>query len=191
MQQHIHIDEARVRAKAFELWQARGCPEGSGDQDWIEAERLLRAEFGAAAQRDGAPTGEDSEEPPVAVRMPPVEPVPPPAAEPRAKVVGATQQVEVEPLREPRPDELTVPSAGVVASASRPRDPRVGPAEAAPATLRGAGEVASRQGGVAATDRRAGPATPVSGGKPGKPASNSTRKANGKPDAKRKPGRGR
>ncbi len=37
MQQHIHIDEARIRAKAYEPWQARGCPEGSGDQDWIEA----------------------------------------------------------------------------------------------------------------------------------------------------------
>ncbi len=191
MQQHIHIDEARVRAKAFELWQARGCPEGSGDQDWIEAERLLRAELGAAAQRDGAPPGEDSEEPPVAVRMPPVEPAPPPAAEYRAKAGAATKRVEVEPMREPRPDELTVPSAGVVVAASRQRDPRVGPAEAAPATLRGAGEVASRPGAAAATDRRAAPSAPVSGGKSGKPASSSTRKANGKPDAKRKPGRGR
>ncbi len=27
---------------AYALWQARGCPEGSADQDWFEAEQKIR-----------------------------------------------------------------------------------------------------------------------------------------------------
>jgi hypothetical protein len=27
---------------AYSLWQARGCPENSADQDWFEAERTIR-----------------------------------------------------------------------------------------------------------------------------------------------------
>ena len=30
-----------VAEKAYELWQARGCPHGSAELDWYEAERLL------------------------------------------------------------------------------------------------------------------------------------------------------
>jgi hypothetical protein len=30
-------------ALAYELWQARGCPEGSPDQDWLRALELLRS----------------------------------------------------------------------------------------------------------------------------------------------------
>ena len=36
--QNSQHDIARV---AYQLWQARGCPEGSPDQDWFEAERTL------------------------------------------------------------------------------------------------------------------------------------------------------
>jgi hypothetical protein len=28
---------------AYLLWQARGCPEGTAEQDWLDAERQLRA----------------------------------------------------------------------------------------------------------------------------------------------------
>jgi hypothetical protein len=28
---------------AYELWQQRGAPQGSSEQDWMEAERLLQA----------------------------------------------------------------------------------------------------------------------------------------------------
>jgi Protein of unknown function (DUF2934) len=27
---------------AYSLWQARGCPEGSAEQDWFEAEQKIR-----------------------------------------------------------------------------------------------------------------------------------------------------
>jgi Protein of unknown function (DUF2934) len=36
------VDTAEIRALAFELWQARGCPEGSPEVDWLSAEELLR-----------------------------------------------------------------------------------------------------------------------------------------------------
>jgi Protein of unknown function (DUF2934) len=28
---------------AYQLWQARGCPQGTAEQDWLDAERQLRA----------------------------------------------------------------------------------------------------------------------------------------------------
>jgi hypothetical protein len=31
-----------IAALAYELWQARGCPEGSSDEDWFQAVRQLR-----------------------------------------------------------------------------------------------------------------------------------------------------
>ncbi len=34
---------AEIAALAYELWQARGCPEGSPEQDWHEAAKELRA----------------------------------------------------------------------------------------------------------------------------------------------------
>jgi hypothetical protein len=37
----ISMDEAMVRAKAFELWQARGCPMGSPEQDWFSAKQSI------------------------------------------------------------------------------------------------------------------------------------------------------
>jgi hypothetical protein len=36
------IDESAVRTKAYELWLERGCPQDSPEQDWYQAERLLR-----------------------------------------------------------------------------------------------------------------------------------------------------
>ena len=43
-QQAIAIDEQAIAAKAYELWQARGCPEGDGQDDWQEAKTQLLAE---------------------------------------------------------------------------------------------------------------------------------------------------
>lgn len=31
-----------IEARAHELWQARGCPEGSPDEDWLHAVKELR-----------------------------------------------------------------------------------------------------------------------------------------------------
>jgi hypothetical protein len=35
------IDQDKVRARAFEIWQAEGCPEGRDMEHWIRAEAEL------------------------------------------------------------------------------------------------------------------------------------------------------
>jgi len=35
--------EHRIRELAYQLWVARGCPEGNSDRDWLEAENQLSA----------------------------------------------------------------------------------------------------------------------------------------------------
>lgn len=37
------LDEQDIAALAYELWQARGCPIGSPDEDWFRAEEELQA----------------------------------------------------------------------------------------------------------------------------------------------------
>ena len=34
-------DHEQIASLAYSLWQARGCPEGSPNIDWIEAEKEL------------------------------------------------------------------------------------------------------------------------------------------------------
>jgi hypothetical protein len=41
MSQHAVIDPNATRRRAHELWQERGCPMGSSESDWLEAEREL------------------------------------------------------------------------------------------------------------------------------------------------------
>lgn len=36
-------DSAAIAALAYELWQGRGCPEGSPEEDWSRAEEELQA----------------------------------------------------------------------------------------------------------------------------------------------------
>lgn len=35
------IDESTTRTRAYELWMARGCPNGSDREDWFNAEQEL------------------------------------------------------------------------------------------------------------------------------------------------------
>ena len=37
----------QIAALAHSLWQARGCPEGTPDEDWFNAERALSAKSAA------------------------------------------------------------------------------------------------------------------------------------------------
>jgi hypothetical protein len=36
-----NANESLVRIRAYELWQARGCPDGSDLEDWLTAEQEL------------------------------------------------------------------------------------------------------------------------------------------------------
>ena len=35
-------DQREISKLAYQLWQARGCPEGSPDEDWLEAEGQMQ-----------------------------------------------------------------------------------------------------------------------------------------------------
>jgi hypothetical protein len=39
----VHSEHRSVRELAYQLWQARGCPQGTAEQDWRDAERHLAA----------------------------------------------------------------------------------------------------------------------------------------------------
>ena len=36
------VDEGAIAVRAYQLWQQRGCPEGSPDTDWFQAEEELK-----------------------------------------------------------------------------------------------------------------------------------------------------
>jgi hypothetical protein len=38
------VPQDEIARRAYEIWQERGCPEGSGDQDWQAARDQLVAE---------------------------------------------------------------------------------------------------------------------------------------------------
>lgn len=42
------ISEDDVRTRAYALWEAAGCPEGSDEEHWLEALRQLKEEAAAA-----------------------------------------------------------------------------------------------------------------------------------------------
>ena len=44
--------QENIAKLAYALWQSRGCPMGSAEQDWIEAERQM-SEFGVATAVTG------------------------------------------------------------------------------------------------------------------------------------------
>jgi len=43
------IDRNEIAALAYELWQERGCPLGSPDEDWFRAEEKLKSSTAQAA----------------------------------------------------------------------------------------------------------------------------------------------
>jgi len=44
------LDPQKIAELAYRLWQQRGCPEGSGEEDWLEAEALMQAEASRQAE---------------------------------------------------------------------------------------------------------------------------------------------
>ena len=43
------LDKAEIAALAYELWQERGCPIGSDQEDWFNAESELKSKLGLPA----------------------------------------------------------------------------------------------------------------------------------------------
>jgi hypothetical protein len=48
----MHSEHRSVRELAYQLWVARGCPNGTAEQDWRDAERQLAAPKTQAAASD-------------------------------------------------------------------------------------------------------------------------------------------
>ena len=44
MTEHAVIDQDAIRRRAYERWQQRGCPTGTADGDWLDAEQELLGE---------------------------------------------------------------------------------------------------------------------------------------------------
>ena len=76
----MHPEHRSIGELAYHLWQARGCPEGSAEQDWLDAEKQLKSaprnaeprnnEPRAAEPRAATPTGsagQRTDEPPANV----------------------------------------------------------------------------------------------------------------------------
>lgn len=36
------LEQQRIAAVAYFLWQQRGCPHGSSEEDWFQAKQLIR-----------------------------------------------------------------------------------------------------------------------------------------------------
>jgi len=45
----IVIDTATIRDRAYGRWQAQGCPAGTAERDWLEAEREIAAQCASEA----------------------------------------------------------------------------------------------------------------------------------------------
>jgi hypothetical protein len=50
-------EQRSIRELAYKLWETRGRPAGSAEQDWLAAERQLQAESKLPTDRSGAPAG--------------------------------------------------------------------------------------------------------------------------------------
>ena len=48
-QSGMAVTHSDIAALAFALWQERGCPEGSSEEDWYEAERKLQSQVESQA----------------------------------------------------------------------------------------------------------------------------------------------
>jgi hypothetical protein len=81
----MHLEHRSIGELAYRLWQSRGCPEGTAEQDWREAEEQLRA-----AQRAALPTLTDAVERSPQGKFPASEP--PATADAKSKAAGATRK---------------------------------------------------------------------------------------------------
>jgi hypothetical protein len=56
----MHPEHTSIGELAYRLWQARGCPEGSAERDWLDAEKQLQSAQRAVEARAAEPTAFDA-----------------------------------------------------------------------------------------------------------------------------------
>jgi LmbE family N-acetylglucosaminyl deacetylase len=53
----MHPEHRSIGELAYHLWQARGCPDGSAERDWLDAERQLQLQSEkSAAEKPALPS---------------------------------------------------------------------------------------------------------------------------------------
>jgi hypothetical protein len=76
----VVIEPSTIRDRAYTRWQKQGCPEGTAEQDWIEAERELSEQ---TASEGVAPAAVPEQPPSIAPAAPPSAPTSKRAKPPR------------------------------------------------------------------------------------------------------------
>ena len=90
----IVIDTARIRDRAYSRWQEQGCPAGTAERDWLEAEREIAAQ---CAGENGAPSAAPGK---------------PGSSAPAARAASAASSNEAAPRpKPPRPKLERAPNA--------------------------------------------------------------------------------
>jgi Protein of unknown function (DUF2934) len=57
----MHPEHRSIGELAYHIWQARGCPEGSAEQDWLNAEKQLQsAQRATEPMRAAEPTASEA-----------------------------------------------------------------------------------------------------------------------------------
>lgn len=56
----MHPEHRSIGELAYHLWQARGCPQGSAERDWLDAEKQLRSAQGANQSRAAESSSSDA-----------------------------------------------------------------------------------------------------------------------------------
>lgn len=103
-------EHATIRELAYQLWKARGCPTGSAEQDWLDAEREL-SRGGPATLSKSSDTVDDRRNDTFRTSDPPLSrasDAPPAAAEskwtaPGAPGAGSSRRASTA-RRTPKPD---------------------------------------------------------------------------------------
>jgi hypothetical protein len=135
MPEHRSIGEL-----AYRIWQARGCPEGSAEQDWLDAEKqLMSAQRAATAQYAAEPTASQDIDRSLQDTFPASDPPashrpddPPVNADAKWKAAGLSRTSAAAPPRrsksaqnnpnaESKPSAKSRPTAGPKASPEPPR----------------------------------------------------------------------
>lgn len=102
----MHPEHRSIGELAYHLWQARGCPEGSAERDWLDAEKQLQSAPRTAEPRTVEPAaspGQRTDEPPPkreAKRKTARAPSTDSAAHPRPRARGRSKSTQGKPSPE-------------------------------------------------------------------------------------------
>jgi len=140
----MHSEDRSIGDLAYRLWQARGCPDGTAEQDWLEAEKQLRASRPARSRSseavdDSLKSTFPASDPP-ASRLPDVPPANAAAkwkaaeasrVEPSRVEASRTEPSRAEPSgknpprrRSPAKSDKSLPGESKPTSLSKPRNDR-------------------------------------------------------------------